>query len=219
MVRWRRMDAPEIPHQHAAHTSHRWLDITLAIAAMFVSITSLVVAVEHGHTMQRLVEANSWPILQFETHNVAATGEGGEVRLTVVNAGVGHALIKSFEIWYKGQPMRGTGQLIGACCETTDEVRTELKTAHWSVGPVTSKVLRAGDHTDFLALPHVEEGALKNTELEETFDAARDKITVRICYCSVFDECWRSSGTAIEAERVENCPVPAVAYHVEDLKP
>jgi hypothetical protein len=53
------IDAPEPPHQHhPAHSGHRWLDISLGLSAMFVSVISLVVAVEHGRTMERMVEAN-----------------------------------------------------------------------------------------------------------------------------------------------------------------
>ena len=43
---------------------------------MFVSVISLVVAVEHGRTMERMAEANgrmvqasSWPFVEFSTHN------------------------------------------------------------------------------------------------------------------------------------------------------
>jgi hypothetical protein len=40
------IDAPEPTHQHhPAHTGHRWLDMSLALSAMFVSVVSLVVAV------------------------------------------------------------------------------------------------------------------------------------------------------------------------------
>jgi hypothetical protein len=79
------IDAPEAPHQHhPAHTGHRWLDILLGLGAMFVSVVSLVVAVEHGQTMERMadantkmVEANSWPFISFDTHDLNEQSNAG----------------------------------------------------------------------------------------------------------------------------------------------
>src|ERR1700704_6133355 len=86
------IDAPEAPHQHhPAHTGRRWLDISLALSAMFVSVVSLIVAVEHGHTMERMadantkmVEANSWPFISFDTHDLNEQGKA-DVRLVLTN--------------------------------------------------------------------------------------------------------------------------------------
>src|SRR5580704_7329630 len=75
------MVAPEAPHSHPSHTGHRWLDIVLGLSAMFVSVVSLVVAVEHGRTMERMadantrmVDANSWPFVEFDSHNADEKG-------------------------------------------------------------------------------------------------------------------------------------------------
>ena len=55
---------------------------------------SLVIGIHHGQTMQkmaeenaRLVQANSWPLLQFITGNTNDKGEP-EIKLKVENAGV-----------------------------------------------------------------------------------------------------------------------------------
>jgi hypothetical protein len=42
----------------------------------------------------------------------------------------------------------------------------------------------------------------------------RDKVTVRLCYCSVFDECWIGSGVTTEATSVASCPVPKVSFRM-----
>lgn len=112
------MEAPEQPHQHATHTGHRWLDIVLALNAMFVSVVSLVVGIEHGRTMERMadantrmVEANSWPFVAFSTHNVDENGNA-DVRLVLNNQGIGPARIQAFELWYAGQPIASPKDLI-----------------------------------------------------------------------------------------------------------
>jgi hypothetical protein len=71
--------------------------------------------------------------------------------------------------------------------------------------------LRAGDdHTDFLNVP----STAKNADLWSKFNVERDKISVRVCYCSVFDECWIGSGTTTKATLVATCPTPEVPYEL-----
>ena len=120
------MDTPEAPHQHhSAHTGRRWLDMTLAFSAMFVSVISLVVAVEHGRTMERMadanarmVEANSWPFVEFDSHDVDEQGKD-LIRLVLTNVGVGPARIESFELSFDGKPMASLWELLQACCGAT----------------------------------------------------------------------------------------------------
>jgi hypothetical protein len=72
---------------------------------------------------------------------------------------------------------------------------TEAHHAH----PGAPNILRAGDHEDFFAWSP-SPGKL---DLFERLNVERAKITARICYCSVFDECWVSSGLAMQTA----CPV------------
>jgi hypothetical protein len=202
------VDTPEQPEHHPAHTGHRWLDIVLALTAMFVSVTSLVVAVEHGRTMKRMadanarmVEANSWPFVQFVTHNIDEHGNS-DIRLVLSNQGIGPARIQTFELWWNGQPMSSPEALINACCARTPAERAQLRNTLTSVEIVAPNILRAGDHTNFLTVP----ANRHNANLWSKFNLERDNITVRVCYCSVFDECWRGSGTTTHADTVAECP-------------
>jgi len=99
------MDVEPGHHAHPHGTGHRWLDLSLAASAMCVSLVSLVVAIHHGRTMERMAEANarlvaanSWPFLGYSTGNVGPDGRN-KIDLKVVNDGVGPAKIESFEIW------------------------------------------------------------------------------------------------------------------------
>jgi hypothetical protein len=207
------MIEPEAPHQHHAHTGHRRLDIALALSAMFVSVISLVIAVVHGRTMERMadanarmVEATSWPFVQFNTHNVDDHGDP-LVRLVLTNEGVGPARIETFELWWNGQPMSSPKALLNACCLTTPAEREQKPGTVMGIGLAAPSILRAGDHVDFFTMM----GSPNNHDLWSRFNVERDKITTRICYCSVFDECWSGTGTTTKADRVGSCPAPAVA--------
>ena len=205
------MEAPEQPHQHPHHTGHSWLDIVLALSAMFMSVVSLVVAIEHGRTMQRMadantrmVEANSWPFLEFVTHNLDEQGKG-DIRLTITNQGIGPARIQTLEMWYNGQPIASPTELAKECCQ-----KDLHQHALWSIGLAAPSILRAGDHTNFFEVPLNE----INKDFWDKLAVERDKITVRMCYCSVFDECWTSSGATTQADRVPSCPVPKLPFQV-----
>src|SRR5580704_15061334 len=220
------MVEPEAPHSHPSHTGHRWLDIVLGLCAMFVSVVSLVVAVEHGRTMERMADANTrmvdatvWPFVKFGDHNADEQGNA-DVRLELTNAGIGPARIQTFELWWDGKPISWQGALLQACCMTTPAEAEEAKTAIASIDIAAPRILRAGEHVDFFSIA----SGPGNTDLWSKLNIERSKITARTCYCSVFDQCWvQESGRGllredpkriIHPERVDSCPVPAVPYQV-----
>ena len=66
----------EVHHHQAHRTGHRLLDLAVPVSALLISVVSLVIGIHHGRTMQemaqanaRLVQANSWPLLQYATGN------------------------------------------------------------------------------------------------------------------------------------------------------
>src|SRR5215467_5891089 len=93
----------------------RALELAVAIAALVTSVVSIWLSLSQGDDMARLVQAQSWPYLEYESSN---TGEAGrpEIDIGVRNAGVGPAKVESFSIRYEGTPVRGWAALIKACC-------------------------------------------------------------------------------------------------------
>src|SRR6266550_8454238 len=115
------MDTPEIhtPHPPKARRARhrdglpRWLEMTIAITALITSISSIVIAVQHGHTMEKLVQANSVPYLEggFST----ATPEGASVlSLDLLNRGVGPAHEESLRVTVDGRPVKSFADLVAA---------------------------------------------------------------------------------------------------------
>jgi hypothetical protein len=62
------------PHPHHGGALPRWLDLVIAITALITSVSSIVIAIHHGRTMEKLVQANSFPYLQgrFRWHSSTA---------------------------------------------------------------------------------------------------------------------------------------------------
>jgi hypothetical protein len=204
---------PDHETPHVAHsTGHRWLDLTLALSAMFVSIVSLAVAVQHGKAMDRLVAANSWPFLMYATDNMDPQGNR-RISLKVENDGVGPARIQTFEVWWQGQPVSTAPELLGRCCMTDSQMPIDSSTGrslHLVIGQVASRVIRAGDAEAFLSL-ELKDG---NADIWQRLDIARLQLKMRACYCSVFDECWQTDLEQTSAKRVASCPAAKVPFTV-----
>jgi hypothetical protein len=196
---------------HAAHnTGRRWLDLTLALSAMFVSIVSLAVAVHHGNAMDRLVAANSWPFLMYGTSNLDPQGNR-RISLSVENAGVGPARIQTFEVWWQGQPVATAPELLQRCCMTDSKTPIDSSTArslHLVIGQIASRVMRAGDVETFLSLELKD----TNADIWHRLDIARVQLKMRACYCSVFDECWETDLEQTSAKRVRTCAAAKVPF-------
>ena len=196
-------------HAHAHKTGHRWVDLAIAVSAITISVISLVVAIEHGSTEERLVAANSWPFPFYVTNSDKAEDGSRLLTLRVQNGGVGPARVQSVVVRYAGQVVRSRAEFLKLCCGlpetgTADQVKAGL----FSQNPVTG-VLPARDGVTFLAW-HERPGGEK--VLEEV-DRARTRLTFSACYCSVLDECWTSNLSPIgEPERVPRCRPTAEDY-------
>jgi hypothetical protein len=195
-----------------------WSDTLFAVAALFVSAVSLWVGIRTEDANEKLVAASTRPFLQIGIDN--STPEGVPfLKFNMINAGVGPAVIKSFELFYKGKPYHSGPQLLKSCCGLQpvggpilppSDKHTRLLT-----GTIQGMVLRAGEQESFIILPLHDD----NVAQWNALDAARKVITYRTCYCSVLGECWLANlkgdlaaPGGLDPERVKECPVPAVAY-------
>ncbi len=186
---------------HGESRRPSWIELSVALTALVVSIASLFVARHQARVMDRQLAASVWPLVEYGTGNV---GEGGEPRISlgVRNSGVGPTRIRSFRVTYAGTPVRSAGDLLRRCC-----VRDSAATARAGIRTVTNgvqgRVLAAGDRLTFLTLPR----GPNRADLYDAFDRERFKVDVRACYCSVLDDCWvvASADQGAEPARVDSC--------------
>ena len=201
---------PEIESRaETRKTGHRWIDISAALCALVVSITSLGIAVLHGRTMERmadanarLVAANSWPILTFFSSNSTPEGDAA-ITWNVSNAGVGPAKIETAEMLWRGRAVRDVNEVLRECCGLGTEQRV-LR------GSLQGTVLRSGETRALLTFPRTPENESIWMRLNEASSGGNAQM--RVCYCSVFDECWLSDMQTLHPKSVQQCPVPPVAF-------
>ena len=195
---------------HLAHKAgHKWLDITVALSAVFISLVSLGVAILHGHTMEamadanaRLVAANSWPFLAYGSGIVTVNGVT-RAQMRVYNSGVGPAKIESAELVWKGVAYRKSRDFLAACCE--------FDTENFDSSLLSNVVLPPGQAVEFIGLAQTTDAKAFAALHAAMF--SRD-LQLNICYCSIFDDCWRTDVTklSLKPEPVKACVAPKVPF-------
>jgi hypothetical protein len=204
---------PTIEMKAPERTLARRLEMAVAIAALVTSVTSIWLSLSQGDDMARLVQAQSWPYLEYQTSNSADDGTK-QIDIAVRNSGVGPAKIESFSISYDGKPAKGWAALIRACCapdghpiNTTADLLADTDNRMMSAR-LRQRVLRASDSITLMRLPRTDANGALWAKLNE----ARFKLEMRVCYCSVFDECWVSDLRSTEQHAVRTCPADPVPY-------
>lgn len=196
-------------HAHPHKTGHSWTDLAIALSAIAISVISLFVAIEHGRTEEKLVAANSWPFLTFQSTKNGLEAGTRIITLSLKNSGVGPARVQWVKVSLDGVSIRGGADLMSRCCgvpigTTEDQVRKGLVTKNQPVG-----VLPAREGVDILAWRELPRNAATWAKL----DTARHRLKMEACYCSVLDECWTSDLTpTAQPHHVEQCDLASKSY-------
>ncbi|MFO1252790.1 hypothetical protein [Inhella sp.] len=201
------MEGPETHAHHHGHSGHRWLDMAAAGCAIVVSVISLFLAIHHGQVMKEMAEANarmvtatSWPWVGTGTSNLNGEGKP-EIALSVVNKGIGPARVQGVQMRYEGKDLAHAAELLEHCCGAARTAGETPKLMDITSG-VNGEVLRPGERVDMLRVP--KEGS--DAEAWSRLNRERFKVSLRICYCSVFDECWTTRTDSNEVDKVQACP-------------
>lgn len=188
-----------------------WLDLVIAVSAIVLSVISLVVAIGNARTQEKMVAATSWPLLQYSTSNISDDGSPMIV-MEIVNEGSGPALLKHLSVTHRGKPVGTSRALLQGCCGLTVESWQEARRLDPAVALVTSsvrdRVIRPGERIRFLRMERRDAVAGLWTGLEQ----ARREVEFDACYCSLFEECWRSDLEGLSPRRVRTCPPASEGY-------
>jgi hypothetical protein len=205
------MEESSHAHAHRAHgTGFRWLDIGLALSAFVVSLASLWLTVHNARTMERLVASNSYPNIDFSHGNGFDFEDGRGLRpavyLSLDNTGIGPARLRSIELSFAGKPAANLRELLALCC-TQEPAASLPKTDYRFTGDLRGAMIRAGESQTLFAWAEAPADP-RWARLEKI----RGEIGVRVCYCSVFDDCYRRDSAGREPVQVRACPPSAVPY-------
>jgi hypothetical protein len=162
----------------------------VALAALVVSVSAVVVGIYEAALQRRHDRAEVWPHLEITTYTMPKGAT-----LSVENTGIGPALIKAIVVTVDGKR-----------AHNWDEVLTTLlghpPAAPFSNSTIAESALRPGEKTTLLGVP--------NEDIPPGFWKAVGRVGLILCYSSVFDESWMLRdahlGDRTQWEPVAGCP-------------
>lgn len=166
-------------------------DRIVSASAAFVAISALVVSMYQTYLMRQQQKLSAWPYLT-QGHSWRARGSG--YSYVVTNNGVGPALVGGVEVLVDGKPQPTWGAA-----------------ARGLVGTGAATLTYSSFHRGSVLLPGA---ALALVEIPSDSTArvfwlaAQKRLRVVICYCSLYDDCWRADSEAEQPSPVRACEAP-----------
>lgn len=188
------------------------LDLLVALAALVTSAVSIWLAISQGDDMEKLVQAQSWPYVGFSSGNSSldpATNERiRSLSFSVDNLGVGPARVRTMEVLVDGVAVPHSSALMLRAAGLGEDAPLARETVYTT--QVSGRVLRAGESITYLRWDHLDSAEPAWSALDK---ARFGRVVVRVCFCSVFDECWLNRSDATDAQPVDACPAVATPYY------
>ena len=192
-----------------------WAESLLAIDAVVIAAVSLWVAYDSERTNRQLVASASWPFLGFYSTE-PENAHPPILTLVLTNQGIGPAKLESFELFWNGRAQRSPWMLLQSCCARGQPGSSPALTPDPTLDTASDEgiVVRAGESVTFLAYTRTAGNAATWDALASHYVGS---LSVRYCYCSVFDECWLVSARLgvprnLHPPRVRACPRPDIHY-------
>lgn len=173
-------------------------EIVIGGGVLLISLVSLFVAVSANRTQERMLAASVWPSLTFAASNAAADGSP-QISLDLFNRGIGPARVRWAELRHRDTPVRNSRALLALCCDAPADDGLSV-----SVSTIQHRVIGAGEWIRMLRIPQPE----GSTAVYDALWQARAEIHLRLCYCSVLDDCWMLDSDSNDPEPVNQCPTP-----------
>jgi hypothetical protein len=163
------------------------VDRVLSLAAGVAAVTAVAVSLYQAALAREQLRASAWPYLGQSNSFIP----GQPYLRTVSNEGIGPARVRAFTVFVDDRPVRTWGAAVRAL---TGENEPALVYSSFGRG----SVLPSGASRTLLTLPS---GARAAT----FWLAAQTRLHSVVCYCSVYDECWRADSRVEEPTMVRAC--------------
>jgi hypothetical protein len=165
------------------------VDRILSLSASIVAIAALATAVYEARINRAHQRVIVWPyVTQFNSDS------GGAYQRKVQNAGIGPALIRSFQVRVDGHVMRSWDEVLAQIAPAP--AGRDSGFAYSTLA--TGSVLTPGSSVTLLLLT--------DPARARRFHGAVDRrLETRVCYCSLYGDCWQASSQATEPAAVKAC--------------
>jgi hypothetical protein len=156
-----------------------YAEYLVAGSAAFVSLTTLIVLIYQTKLMNQQQHLSAWPYLEWLSSDVT------DFHLTVRNKGVGPAIVRKVEMRVDGKTVAGNVALVRAVLGPGREV-------DWINSTIAGRVLSPGEEVIPFQIADLKTGRDFEAKLRA------HHFEMEISYCSVYGDCWESSGTTVK---------------------
>lgn len=170
----------------------------LSLAGVFTGGVALYAALGESQAVRQQTAATVWPYVQVTIRD-SVRDEQAEFLLEVANAGVGPAKMRDMQLLIDGVVYRNWRAVLASFhdADTVQSVR-------YGRSDVTGRVLAPGD-----ALVSFRTNDRLTVEAMQSA-VYGGRVSLRYCYCSIFDDCWAAEISALggpDPAPVDQCPV------------
>ncbi|MCB2096883.1 MAG: hypothetical protein KDE05_04560 [Parvularculaceae bacterium] len=169
----------------------------LAIIGFFVGVIALYAAMNEADAVRKQQQASVWPHIRVRDLNIGVVGQE-RFDIIVGNRGIGPAVVKYVQVVIDGEEQTNWYDVIKPLAG--DE---RIGISH---EPILGAVISPNEDITVVSV----ESKYASPEIVAGFrDLVRsERSNLIICYCSVFDDCWRVNVRANEKAGVDTCPAP-----------
>ncbi|MCJ8295846.1 MAG: hypothetical protein MJK15_15695 [Colwellia sp.] len=184
------------------------LNLTLALCAVLISIASFYATYLQANAAEKQVKAMTLPLLQYGTGNVNSETKESVLEFSIINNGVGPALLKSSIFHYKEQEYQLFSRFLDACCQKEykkfkqNKPKMHLKLGSEITSSMHNRILPAQEEFIFYQLYNGE----FSSDLWQKLNKERFHLSMEMCYCSLLDECYLTQARGLVVP-IEACPV------------
>lgn len=151
-------------------------EMIVAVAAVAIGVATLVVYMYQARIMREQQQASVWPYVEW----TLTLGSQSGFDITVVNKGVGPAIIKSTSLELDGKPMADATEFMYALLDHPDSIA-------YNTSSLDGTVMAPGEEIHFLRIA-------ANSATRKLDPSVYNRISFKITYSSIYNECWTNSG-------------------------
>ena len=191
------------------------MEMLVAGTAMITAVAAVVVAIFQTQLMSEEAELERTharlsvkPIL-WVSGNWSDNPNQPHFSIVLVNRGLGPAVIEQFSVNYKGQYLDDWDAFVEAASDGEFSIAGDNENINaWSLSTVSpGTIVPASSRVRPFGID-------ENVELTRALVRAGDDLKVSVCFCSIYQECWRAETTQ-RPSRVNSCQFDQRTYFGE----
>lgn len=193
--------ADVLSHEGLTHTRlserpwYREPETFIALAALVVSISAVAIGLYEASLQRQHDRAEVYPRLSIAT----VTSTGGAT-ISVINGGIGPAIVSSITVSVDGKPRRDWADVLTALLGRDPGPLSNMT--------IADEAIRAGDRAQMVGMPPA--------AMPADFWNAIGRVSIAICYQSLYDEAWTLEVKRLGKDPDVRTPVKSCAPQPHD---